>query len=93
MTRERDRIQENANKYVVKNCPCYVYYEDKLRLCCDGQGDGECQDCTDCVIKQIVELCKHYKKHSDCGRDCPSFGSFLNKLLNKLDVDDINKWR
>ena len=24
MTRERDRIQENANKYIVKNCPCYM---------------------------------------------------------------------
>lgn len=66
MTRERDRIQENANKYIVKNCPCYVNYEDKLHLCCDGQGEGECQDCTDCVIKQVIEKCK--KKSGKCER-------------------------
>lgn len=47
------------SKYIIKNCPCYVQYENSLHLCCDGQGDGECQDCTDCVIKQIVELCKN----------------------------------
>lgn len=47
-----------SDKYIIKNCPCYVQYENSLHLCCDGQGDGECQDCTDCVMKQIVELCK-----------------------------------
>ena len=46
------------SKYIIKNCPCYVQYENSLHLCCDGQGDGECQDCTDCAMKQIVELCK-----------------------------------
>ena len=29
------------------------------------------------------------KKHSDCGRDCPSFGMFLSKLLSKLDIQEV----
>jgi len=42
-------------KYIIKNYP--TYSECII---------DECQDCTDYVIKQIVELCKHYKKYSDC---------------------------
>ena len=54
--------------------------------CFGHTGYNNCCACTDCVMKQIVELCRHYKKHSDCGRDCPSFGMFLSKLLGKLDI-------
>ena len=56
------------NKYIVRNCPCYAkgifckggdiidggcadYTLDKDSLIC-------CADCTDCLLKQIVELCK-----------------------------------
>ena len=41
--------------YIVKNCPCYY-----LETC--GAKDVEeqyCADCTDCKLKQIVELCKN----------------------------------
>lgn len=73
------------SKYIIMNCPCYNY-----GLCTSPHVlEQGCVYCTDCVMKQIVELCKHYKKHSDCGRDCPSFGGFLNKLLNKLEIQEI----
>ena len=76
------------SKYIIKNCPCYDHdYEECLNTFRDEY--KKCYDCTDCVLKQIVELCKYYKKHSDCGRDCPSFGGFLNKLLNKLDIQEV----
>lgn len=74
------------SKYVIKNCENYDHFLQEPTC---NKYSCDCQDCTDCVIKQIVELCKHYKKHSDCGRDCPSFGSFLNKLLNKLDIQEV----
>lgn len=32
MTRERDRIQENANKYIVKNCPAIL----RMTKICDA---------------------------------------------------------
>ena len=86
MTRERDRIQENANKYIVKNCPCYANYENKLHLCCDGQGDGECQGCTDCVIKQVIEKCK------DMASDRGYYAyDFANEILQLFDIEEINK--
>lgn len=75
-------------QYIVKNCPAY----DK-RFYFNNNALGTYVQCickdNDCVMKQIVELCKHYKKHSDCGRECPSFGGFLNKLLNKFDIQEV----
>ena len=42
--------------YIVKNCPCY-----ELGKCNNEHiGDEYCQDCTDCTIKQVVEMCKKY---------------------------------
>lgn len=38
-------------KYIIKNC---LSYENGV---CDNQ-DMFCQDCTDCVMKQIVKKCK-----------------------------------
>lgn len=79
-------------KYIVKNCPAITEYKfpDKVHKDCCQCTYGYCKN-INCVIKQIIELCKHYKKHSDCGRDCPSFGGFLNKLLNKLDIEEIRE--
>ena len=74
----------NDKKIIIRNCPMYFHGN-----CYGHTGSCDCQNCTDCVMKQIVELCKHYKKYSDCGRDCPSFGSFLNKLLDKLDIQEV----
>lgn len=78
-----------SNKYIVKNCPAITEYKfpDKVHKDCCQCRYGYCKD-IDCIIKQVIELCKHYKKHSDCGRDCPSFGRFLNKLLNKFDIEE-----
>ena len=47
------------SKYVIKNCPAYKIEPD---LCVERNlKNGEwvkCQDCTDCLLKQIVEKCK-----------------------------------
>lgn len=83
------------SKYVIKNCPTYDYDEEfDYHICKQPLVPYECsvdncKDCTDCLLKQIVDLCKHYKKHSDCDRDCPSFGMFLSKLLSKLDIQEV----
>lgn len=41
-----------TKKYVVKNCPC-IYRSYRTEYDCDY--DGPCEDCTDCLIKQIYE--------------------------------------
>ena len=72
-------------KYIIKNCPAY-----NLKHCdCLNTKEIACLYRADCVMKQIVEKCKYYKKHSDCGRDCPSFGMFLSELLNKFDLQEV----
>lgn len=76
------------SKYIIKNCPCYES-EGTFYNCVNERIEGDCQDCTDCVMKQIVELCIHYKKNSNCNADCPSFRMFLSKLLSKLDIQEV----
>lgn len=46
------------DKYIIKNCPCYN--KDYSCQSKDNITGKYCQDCTDCVMKQIVELCKKY---------------------------------
>lgn len=42
-----------AKKYIVKNCPCIYSKHYK----CDGIYYGLCKECTDCLIKQVIEKC------------------------------------
>lgn len=59
-----------SDKYIIKNCPATYkklrinenneVYIDEYR--CNYQTLNPCQDCTDCVMKQIVELAKGYKE-------------------------------
>lgn len=82
--------------YIVKNCPAYEYDEEwdhhicKRNLAVYETTCDTCPECSDCTTKQIIEMCRHSKKHSDCGRDCSSFGLFLSKLLSKLDIQEVN---
>ena len=48
------------SKYIIKNCPCL----DNSGVCqrCKNWGVESCQDCTDCVMKQIVERCKKVRE-------------------------------
>lgn len=49
------------NKYIIKNCPAiYGIFLDGCKK--DHYEDGTvlCKDCTDCVMKQIVDKCKKY---------------------------------
>lgn len=64
------------SKYIIKNCPiqksqcheCYKY----------------CYDCTDCVMKRIVELCKERVK----GRYSDTY-NLAGKILKLLDIQEV----
>lgn len=45
-----------SDKYIIKNCECILPSGT-----CFVKSLIQCQDCTDCVLKQIVELCKDVK--------------------------------
>lgn len=56
-------------RMIIRNCPCFVEgiaikgNEQKTQTCNNHKVRELtlCQDCTDCKLKQIVELCKEQK--------------------------------
>lgn len=55
--------------YVVKNCPAIFYSGITDEAKCWQkweQFDESCQNCTDCIIKQVIEKCK--KRSGKCER-------------------------
>ena len=58
------------NKYIIKNCPC-LYEYGKGDCCNDLKYDQHtlCKDCTDCLIKQVINKCtvalEVFDKHKD----------------------------
>lgn len=77
------------SKYIIKNCPCfYQENEEVYDYTCAWSGTEElaCQDCTDCVMKQIVEKCKAEKNlRPDANID----DDFANEILGLLDIQEV----
>ena len=59
------------SKYIIKNCPAFDY---KYNECHSKIGNHKlyCMDCTDCILKQIVEKCKT-KIEDDICLNCNDF--------------------
>ena len=77
------------SKYIIKNCPAIQ------QGTCEKY--GMCQDCTDCVMKQIVEMCKKEIKVyrntllPNDGTNTLHFGrqSFAYDILQLLDIQEV----
>ena len=80
------------SKYIIKNCP--AIYGVSLDGCKkDHYEDGtvHCQDCTDCVMKQIVEslknkihICKNYDTDYALGKvKC------AESILRLFDIQEV----
>lgn len=92
-TSERDF---GMSKYIIKNCPNSWTYNRPKAICGltykTGGFKGEttsykhCQDCTDCVLKQIYDLCKE---------DYTQFGDkelrydTLEDIIKLLDIQEV----
>lgn len=68
------------SKYIIKNCPAYSEYW------AEGCNNREktawvCKDCTDCVMKQIVEYCRDNEKYGD--------EYYTNPILKLLDIQEV----
>lgn len=80
------------SKYVIRNCE-QIHSADNF---CWSKNIF-CQDCTDCVMKQIVELakghtelckdCEQQIKECDCNDICNAYR--LNKILQLLDIQEV----
>ena len=72
MTSKLDRIQENANRYLVRNCP--AFNPQAYEHCCNLDGNYKCEGCTDCVMKQIVDILRENTcKPEECGMNKPDW--------------------
>lgn len=83
---------------IIRNCP--AIYEYGKGLCCNDLKFDEhtlCQDCTDCLLKQIVEKCKkEIRVYRDTllpndGTNTLHFGrqSFAYDILKLLDIQEV----
>jgi hypothetical protein len=81
--------------YIVKNCPAYEYNEEwdhhicKRNLAVYETTCDTCPECSDCTMKQIVELCKH---DIEQWKAIPNVdileGCVSNKILKLLDIQE-----
>ena len=70
-----------SDKYIIKNCPCYES-EGAFYNCVNERIEGDCQDCTDCVMKKIVELCSfNYTKGNT--------NLLAKEILKLLDIQEV----
>ena len=90
-----------SDKYIIKNCPAIL----RMTKVCDAYETTRdlpqlCKDRTDCVLKQIVELCKDYYKNCEIegncidNRTCTScfFGGgneLAQDILSNLDIQEV----
>ena len=84
--------------YIVKNCPAFVLMRTATSgtyfdMCGNAKGHIKCADCTDCVMKQIVELCKEVNtKFYDSVHQrylSPSKAKFARQILELLDIQEV----
>lgn len=81
-------------KYIVKNCPCYWHIGGDDG--CDLDNMKACEDDNNCIIKQIVELCKKEKEpictiDDDNGTSTTYFKNDIylaNKILEALEIEE-----
>jgi len=81
----------SKKKMIIRNCP--ANYQNNCRTA--KVNEYNCQDCTNCVMKQIVELCNGIKcpceyKGADCW-ECAESGArrFADKILKLLDIQEV----
>ena len=80
------------SKYIIKNCPA-ILPTTKL---CDSENlnkpNTHCADCTDCVIKQVIEKCKENLSSLETYIDIRSYEcTMLQDILDLFDIEEVNK--
>ncbi len=86
-------------KYIVKNCPACRQYQVGIYTCddlydCDLQ---RCQDCIDCVIKQVIEKLNEAdnscegKNCSECSGFYICHSQFANKILQLFNIEEVSE--
>jgi hypothetical protein len=80
--------------YIVKNCPAYEYNEEwdhhicKRNLAVYETTCDTCPECSDCTMKQIVELCGKYHI-IDAGYQKVAINYLSSDILKLLDIQEV----
>lgn len=78
-----------SNKYVIRNCPAIL----PMTKLCDSENLNKpntyCQDCTNCVMKQIVELCKGSIRENERNIYRAGRMSLAINILGLLDIEEV----
>lgn len=73
------------SKYIIKNCPSFC-----RDICSADNTECFCCNETDCVMKQIVELCKENLNSLETYVDVRSFECVvLQNILQLLDIQEV----
>ena len=72
-----------SNRYVVLNCPTLM----GNRLCY-GKVTRQCADCTNCVIKQVIEKCKVVYNTERLNRYKTNGFILANDILQLFDIEE-----
>ena len=84
------------SKYIVKNCPSYDKDEQKGYTCTTlSVKSAECEDCTDCLIKKVIEKCKNIDCPCEdkgtaclvCGEDSRKI--LANEILQLFEIEEV----
>ena len=75
-----------AKKYIVKNCPAYSDYCEEIK-------SYECQDCTDCLIKQVIEKCKNNLDYHNDKEFVSGRTNMAGNILALFEIEEVNNDR
>lgn len=97
------RIGGKGMTYKVLNCPsCIISPSCCAKYHIDNGHAKDCQDIEDCVIKQIITICKGYKMSKEDMKRSKEFADIIRgseygrdalaiQILQLFDIEEINK--
>ena len=85
-------------KYIVKNCPNYFIPDEVFWISCKNPNVpfNRCQNCTDCLIKQVIEKCnkcidENYPDYYDEGFEEDIVTEFANDILQLFIIEEVGE--
>jgi len=76
------------SKYIIKNCDLFNNFSEECL-----KDNGLCEFCTDCVMKQIVELAKGYKEELIDRKTkkvvATRYFKLTKEILELLDIQEV----
>ena len=79
--------EQMTKKYIVKNCPAR---KTTKGFCGDDRPEVFCSDCTDCLIKQVVEKCREEENWVNCSDNKPTeTAEFAQQILQLFTIEEV----